>query len=187
MSPQQSGPHRIEFGPDRGTLTVRTDVTGRAARTGHRLVLGFDRWRATVSFDDGVPTRVDLTVEVESMQVLSGEGGLTPMTLPERLVARGNALKSLKSGKFGEIGFAADEITATDDGYELTGQLTICGTPRPHTVRVCVTGDDGRTQLAGESTVRQTDFGVKQYSLMMGALKVADEVVVELAATVGDT
>ncbi|MGB6246214.1 MAG: YceI family protein, partial [Gordonia sp. (in: high G+C Gram-positive bacteria)] len=60
-------------------------------------------------------------------------------------------------------------------------------TPRPHTVRVCVTGDDGRTQIAGESTVRQTDFGVKQYSLMMGALKVADEVVVELAATVGDT
>lgn len=171
---------QVELGPDSGALTIRTDVTGKAARTGHRLVIGVDDWRAVVSFDDDAPTAVALTVAVESMQVLSGEGGLTPMTAPERGVARLNALKSLKSSKFGEIVFAADDVTPVDGGYRLSGTLTICGTDRPHTVEVTAEG----ATVAGESAVTQTDFGVKPYSLMMGALKVADEVVVALEATI---
>lgn len=173
---------QVVLGPDvgagAGLLTVRTDVTGKAARTGHRLVIGFDRWRAVVYFRDEAPVSVDLTVEVDSLQVHSGQGGLTPMTAPERGVARLNALKSLKASKFGQINFAADVVTPTDPGYRLDGQLTICGTTRPHTVDV--TSDGASVQ--GESVVTQTSFGVKSYSLMMGALKVADDVIVTLKA-----
>ncbi|EGD56469.1 YceI family protein [Gordonia neofelifaecis] len=170
----------IGIGPDDGELTLRTGVAGRAARTGHALTIGFDDWHGEVTFDDETPVAVSLRVDVESMQVRSGEGGLTPMTAPERLVARTNALKSLKSSKFGEIVFTADTVTAVDGGYRLAGSLTVCGTARPHTVEVTADG----TTVSGESTVTQTDFGVKPYSLMMGALKVADDVVVALRATV---
>jgi len=179
---------QVELGPDTdagtdtGALTVRTDVTGKAARTGHRLVLGFDLWRATVSLRDEAPVAVDLNVEVDSLQVRSGEGGLTPMTAPERGVARLNALKSLKAAKFGQVTFVADAVTPTDAGYRLSGQLTICGTTKPHTVEV--TSDGASVQ--GESVVTQTDFGVKPYSLMMGALKVADDVIVALETRVPD-
>ena len=171
---------QVELGPDNGALTIRTGVTGKAARTGHRLVIGFDRWTAAISYADDAPAAVRVSVDVESLQVLSGEGGLTPMTAPERGVARINALKSLKSSKFDEITFVADEASPTDGGYRFSGTLTICGTSRPHTVEV---SSDG-VAVAGESPVTQTDFGVKPYSLMMGALKVADEVVVALEATI---
>ncbi|ALG86653.1 YceI family protein [Gordonia phthalatica] len=171
---------QVELGPDHGALTIRTGVTGKAARTGHRLVIGFDRWAAAISYTDDAPSAVRVAVDVESLQVLSGEGGLTPMTAPERGVARLNALKSLKASKFGEITFTADDVTAADGGYRLVGTLTICGMSRPHTVEVT---SDGAT-VSGESPVRQTDFGVKPYSLMMGALKVADEVVVAVEATI---
>ncbi|MBM7366787.1 YceI family protein [Gordonia hydrophobica] len=169
---------QVELGPDDGTLTLRTGVTGRAARTGHRLTIGFERWRAVVVIDDA-PASVTLTVDVESLQVLSGEGGLTPMTAPERLVARTNALKSLGSSRHPEIVFTADQVTPLDDGYRLVGELAIGGTTRKHTVDV----DSDDAVVRGESPVVQTDFGVKPYSLMMGALKVADEVVVALEAT----
>lgn len=177
---------QIELDSGNGALTVRTGVTGKAARTGHRLVIGFDRWSAAVSYPDAAasaedaPSAVRMTVDVESLQVLSGDGGLTPMTTPERGIARLNALKSLQASKFGEITFAADDATAIDGGYRLAGTLTICGTSRPHTVEVTSDG----TVVRGESPVVQTDFGVKPYSLMMGALKVADEVVVALEARV---
>lgn len=169
---------QVELGPGDGALTIATGVTGKAARTGHRLVIGFDRWRAVITDDDAGPSAVTLTIDVDSLQVRSGEGGLTPMTAPERLVARSNALKSLKSSKFGEIAFAADSVSATGDGYRLAGTLTICGTSKPHTVDVTSDG----TTVSGESPVVQTDFGVKPYSLMLGALKVADEVVIGIDA-----
>ncbi|MGB3603717.1 MAG: YceI family protein [Gordonia sp. (in: high G+C Gram-positive bacteria)] len=175
-----SSPSQILLGPEQGTFTLRTGVVGPAARTGHNLTIEFERWQATVDLDGNVPTAVVLAVNVESLQVRSGEGGITPMTPPERALARVNALKSLKVTRFGDITFRASAITATDDGYSLTGDLSICGKTRPHSVTVVVDG----TQVSGESSLKQTDFGVKQYSLMMGALKVADEVTVALEATI---
>ena len=164
----------LTFGPDNGTFTLRTGVAGTASRAGHRLTIGFSSWSAAVAMDDDSPASVELTVDVDSLEVRSGDGGLTPMTPPERAVARLNALKSLKASKFPRISFVASDVSATADGYRLDGDLTICGTSRPHSVDVVV---DGST-VSSESSVKQIDFGVKPYSLMMGALKVADEVVI---------
>lgn len=175
-----SSQSQISLGPDQGTFTLRTGVTGPAARTGHNLAIEFERWTATVDLAGDVPTTVNLTVEAESLQIRSGEGGITPMTAPERAIARVNALKSLKANKFGAISFRATAVTAVDGGYELVGELAICGKTRPQTVSVTT---DGIT-LSGETSLKQSDFGVKQYSLMMGALKVADEVTVGLEATI---
>ena len=36
--------------------------------------------------------------------------------------------------------------------------------------------------MSAESTVRQTDYGVKPYSLLMGSVQVADEVTVSFTA-----
>ena len=43
-----------------------------------------------------------------------------------------------------------------------------------------VVGDGGR--VAGTAVVKQTDFGMKPYSTLFGALKVADEVRVKIDA-----
>ena len=165
-----------------GELQVITGTAGPAAKMGHRLTLAMRSWQATVQWTGKNPAAVELTVAVDSLQVLGGGGGVTPLTAPEKAVARSNALKSLDAKKFPRIRFTSEQISTTADGYRLEGRLEIHGTSRPQTVDV--TAHDDRTRLSAEVAVRQSDFGVKPYSLMMGALKVADEVTVRFNGTV---
>ncbi|WOC11321.1 YceI family protein [Gordonia sp. MP11Mi] len=170
------------FGPDTGDLTLHTGVAGKAARTGHSLTIGFTDWSATVDVD--APSQVQVRVAVASLEVVSGEGGLTPMSAPERGVARGNATKSLKADEFGEIIFVSTGVAADGAGYRVDGTLTIAGRSREHSVVVAPSGSGADRRVAGETTVRHTDFGIKPFSTMMGALKVADEVTVRLSLSV---
>lgn len=166
-----------------GELRVLTGVTGRAAKMGHRLTIGMQSWQAVARWAGGEPVSAELTVAVDSLEVLGGEGGVTPLTGPEKGVARLNALKSLDAKKFPEIRFTADGASKTADGYRISGNLEIHGTSRPQVVDVSLSDAGDSTALTASVRVRQTDFGVKPYSLMMGALKVADEVTIEFSAT----
>jgi polyisoprenoid-binding protein YceI len=161
-----------------GELTVRTGVAGRAARMGHRLTLAMTRWQAGVNWVDGEPSTAELVVEVDSLQVLRGEGGVKGLSGPEKSVARSNALKSLSASRFPQIRFLADVIAKTEDGYRLQGTLHIRGNARPHTVDLHTDDLGDSWRLTAESTVRQSDFGVKPFSMLVGSLRVADEVTV---------
>ena len=165
-----------------GELLIRTGVAGRAARMGHRLTIAMTRWEATVAWAAAEPVSAELTVEIDSLEVLRGEGGVKGLTGPEKSLVKSNALKSLDANRYPEIRFAADEIDKTDGGYRLAGKLHIRGKSRKHVVdlRTEDLGDGWRMSV--ESSVRQTDYGVKPYSLLMGSVKVADEVSVSFTA-----
>ena len=66
---------------------------------------------------------------------------------------------------------------AGDGGLSVQGDLTLLGATRPLAFDVEV-GDDG--MLSGVAIVKQTDWGMKPYSALFGALKVVDEVEVEI-------
>lgn len=166
-----------------GTVQLRTGVTGRAARFGHRLTIGMTRWRGVVTIDGDRPTAVDLRVDVDSLEVQHGAGGAKGMSGPEKAIARGNALRSLDSAAYPEIRFLAAQVTTSEAGYRLSGVLTIRGVAQALTVDLTTTRRGEQLQLSCEATVVQTDFGIAPYSLMMGSLKVADEVGVSFAAT----
>lgn len=166
-----------------GDLLVCTATAGPAARMGHRLTIGMTDWQASVQWRGKTPVTAELTVSVDSLKVLRGEGGVTPLTAPERAVARANALRSLESGTFPQIRFSSEEITKTDDGYRLAGTVEIHGKSRPQNVDLAVREDAGRWEMSARVPITQSDFGVKPYSLMMGALKVADEVTVEFTGS----
>ncbi|AFA76151.1 YceI domain-containing protein (plasmid) [Gordonia polyisoprenivorans VH2] len=161
-----------------GTVMVRTDVTGPAARTGHRLTIEMTEWSAQVRWAGSEPESLTARIVVDSLQVRSGEGGLTPMSGPERSVARSNALKSLKADKFREIEYESSSIIKSDNGYRVEGAVCILGRSRPHPLELTVTDASGRWHITTETPLVQTEFGIKPYALMMGALKVADEVTV---------
>ena len=59
----------------------------------------------------------------------------------------------------------------------MQGDLTLLGTTRPLAFDVTV-GDGGA--LAAVAVVKQSDWGMKPYSALFGALKVVDEVEVEI-------
>jgi polyisoprenoid-binding protein YceI len=165
-----------------GELTVHTGVGGRAARMGHRLTLLMASWRITVTWSAGTPVAAQLVVDVDSLQVLHGEGGVTPLSGAEKTVARGNALKALQAKRFPQIEFHPETITGSDNGYRLAGPLRIHGVSRPCEAAVVVVEGGDHWHLTCRAEVRQTDFGVKRFSMMMGAMKVDDVVTVSLDA-----
>jgi polyisoprenoid-binding protein YceI len=166
-----------------GELLVHTGVTGRAARLGHELTLAMTTWQATVSSDGDTPVGVELTVEVASLEVVRGSGGVKALSGPEKAMARSNALAALDAKHHPTIDFRTDAIEAAKDGFRLDGVLTIHGTSARRTVEVSVTDLGDAWRVTCDAVVRQTDFGVTPYSLFMGSVKVADDVAVNFAAS----
>ncbi|MGO9508081.1 MAG: YceI family protein [Mycobacterium sp.] len=168
-----------------GELLIMTGVAGRAARMGHRLTVAMTRWQATVNWaqdDPAEPVGAELVVEVDSFEVLRGEGGVKGLSGPEKAVVRSNALKALNATRFPEIRFTAEQVTKTADGYRLSGPLQIRGKSREHVIDLRTEDLGGSWRMSAQSKVCQTDFGVKPYSLLMGSVRVADEVTVSFVA-----
>ncbi|HYO04949.1 MAG TPA: YceI family protein [Mycobacterium sp.] len=166
-----------------GQLLLHTGVAGRAARLGHNLTIAMNAWEATVSWAGNGPTAMELTVEVSSLEVLRGDGGVKSLSGPEKALARSNALGALDAERHPTIVFQSDGIEKTDDGYRLTGSLDIHGTTRPRTVDLHTEDLGDSWRVSCESVVRQSEFGVKPYSLFMGSLKVADDVTISFTAS----
>jgi polyisoprenoid-binding protein YceI len=139
-------------------------------------------WDITVTWSAGTPVAAQLVVDVDSLQVLRGEGGVTPLSGAEKAVARGNALKALQAKRFPQIEFHPETITGSDNSYRLAGPLRIHGVRRACEVAVVVADRGDQWQLTCRAEVRQSDFGVKRFSMMMGAMKVDDVVTVSLDA-----
>ena len=166
-----------------GELLIRTGVAGPAAKMGHRLTIAMQSWQASVRWRGGLPLSAELTAAVDSLHVIRGEGGVTPMSGPEKAVARFNALKSLDAKKFPQIRFTADDIVKTAGGYRLAGTVEIHGKSAPQAIDLTVDdGGGGDWAISAQARVTQSDFGIKPYSLLLGSLKVADEVTIEFTA-----
>jgi len=165
-----------------GEVLVHTGVAGRAGRMGHRLTIAMKRWRATVSWAGGEPVVAELVVQTDSFRVLRGQGGVKGLSAPEKAVVRSNALRSLGAGRFPEIRFTTDAIEKADDGYRLIGTLQIRGESRKHAIDVRTEDLGDAWRMSAQSSVRQSDYGIKPYSLLMGSLRVADDATVSFSA-----
>jgi polyisoprenoid-binding protein YceI len=88
-------------------------------------------------------------------------------------------IKKNISGLLGNdsITFTSTSVDVNDTKVKAEGSLSIAGQSRPVTLDLTAT-PDGR--LSGRMTIVQSQFGIKPFSAMMGALKVKDEVEVNL-------
>ena len=75
------------------------------------------------------------------------------------------------------------EVTATPDGYRLSGTVEIHGKSRPQSVEVRLEDRGDTWAVSAQAVLTQTDFGVKPYSLLLGAVRVADQVTIDFTAT----
>ncbi|CRZ17135.1 YceI family protein [Mycolicibacterium neworleansense] len=170
--------------PDSGELLLHTGVTGSASRMGHRLTIAVTSWQAVVEWDGDQPSAVEVTVDLDSLDVLRGEGGMTPLSGAEKALIRSNASKTLQAKRFPQAHFVSQEIDRDQDALRVSGTLDLNGRTAAQAVQVRAEDLGDCWRISGEARVRHTDFGIKQYSMLMGAMKVADEVRVTLAATV---
>ncbi|MFI0432366.1 MAG: YceI family protein [Candidatus Nanopelagicales bacterium] len=175
----------VTITPTNGDLHILTTAEGAASRAGHDLVIDVDDFRATVVLDGEQPTEVHLVAALTSLRVLSGAGGLKPLTAGDKSQIIRNAVKALKADETSGVLFAATEIVGTADGYELTGTVTIGEVNQPLIAVVTVLEGDDRWTVSSTVELRQSDFGITPYSAMFGTLKVADLVRVKFDAAIG--
>ena len=174
----------LTLGPQSGTLTLHTGVEGKAAKLGHDLTIALADWSAQATFDGDVPATVRLRAGLPSLQVVTGEGGVKPVSDKDKQSIRDNALSTLKAAQHPDVTFTSTRVRPTSTGYALDGDLSLAGSTRPATVEVTVVDAGGQWTLSGDGSVVQSEYGVKPYSAMMGALKVRDRVDVRLEASV---
>jgi polyisoprenoid-binding protein YceI len=171
----QSGTHRL--GPDNATLSVRTRRVGAAAKAGHDLLLRVDSWDATLVVGEGHgDTSMRLSADSSSLRVVEGTGGI--QELREDDVANIEQTIDDEVLKRRDIEFTSTRVSASSDGrLHAEGRLTLAGTTGPIGFDLAV-GDNGT--LSAKAVITQSEWGVKPYTALWGALKVADDVEVVL-------
>jgi polyisoprenoid-binding protein YceI len=169
----QAGTHQI--GPSNGSLKIKTGREGAAAKAGHDLVLEAKTWDGTVEIGDNAS--VTLNVDPGSIEVESGSGGAKPLGDKDK----GDIKKSMKDKILGssQITFKSSEVQADNGSMNVRGDLSIAGGSDSINVPLTV-GDDGTVR--GSVKLSQSAFGIKQFKALMGALKVSDQVEVQIEA-----
>lgn len=162
-----------DLGPANGSLTVHTSRQGMAARAGHDLVIDVERWDATLD-----ASGLNGTIDASSLAVREGHGGVKALSDSDKAEIKKNlAEKVLKTAQNPQIAFASDPLSAPPDGaWTVNGRLTLVGVTNPIEMAVAVTSTDSEVLLTTSVTIVQSQFGIKPFSAMLGALKVADAV-----------
>jgi polyisoprenoid-binding protein YceI len=169
-----AGTHRL--GPDSATLSVQTERAGAAAKAGHDLLIRVTSWHATIVVGEAPgEVSLELVADPTSLRVEEAHGGMMELDKADidniHQTIDDEVLHRL------EIAFRSTAATIDGDVIHAEGELTLVGRSAPISFDVRV-GDDGA--LAGSAVVKQTDWELKPYSALFGALKVADEVRVEV-------
>ena len=169
--PTEAGTYRL--GPDDGTLSLRTGRTGAAAKAGHDLLIHVTVWEGTLmAGDDPADASIELNADGRSLRVREGTGGMKSLTDDDRAeIAQAIDDEILKGHA---ITFRSTQVRPADGGgLSVQGDLTLVGETRPIAFDLAAS-DDGAHRAT--VLVKQTDWGIKPYSILFGALKVADEV-----------
>jgi len=170
----QPGTHKL--GPDNGTLSVKTGRSGAAAKAGHDLTIHVGSWEATLTIgDDPAQSNLTLDADASSLSVIDGTGGIQSLGDDDKKNIKKTIDDDVLKGE--SIQFRSTSVQGSDGTLSVQGDLTLRGKSNPITFDLTV-GDDGR--VSGTAVVKQTDWGMKPYSALFGALKVADEVKVEI-------
>ncbi len=173
-----------EVGPSQGTLQLHTGREGVAKKVGHDLIIEAKKWTAKVNVDadDLTKSTASVTVDTRSLEVVSGEGGAKALSDKDRKDIKENIDKKvLKTDKFPDITFTSSRVESKGaDKVTVHGDVTIMGTARPASMDITLAAG----KATGTMTLKQTDWGIKPFSALMGALKLADVLQVQVEATV---
>ena len=173
-------PGTHELGPDNATLQVKTYREGMASKAGHDLVIDVTTWQATVTAgEDSTPVSVVLSADPRSLRVRDGHGGAKPLSDKDRGDITKNIDKKVLGGHAIDFRSSAVERPGDDGRLHVSGELQMGGTARPVSFDLGV-GPDGRVE--GTVPLKQSEWGIKPFTALMGALKVRDEVEIVMDA-----
>ncbi|MDQ1392778.1 MAG: hypothetical protein QOF30_1755 [Acidimicrobiaceae bacterium] len=165
------GSHNI--GPQDGKVLVNVYKDGMAAKMGHDLTLEATSWsgKADINPDDPSASSVQVTIDAGSLEVVEGKGGAKPLSDNDKRDIKKNITDKVLRDT--SISFESTGVSGSTPRLQLKGDLTINGQTQPVNLDLNV-DDSGHAK--GTASFKQTQFGLKPFSAMMGALKVKDSV-----------
>jgi polyisoprenoid-binding protein YceI len=172
-------PGRHHLGMDNGRIVLHTFRDGLAATAGHDLTIEVGRWSGELTLNEDLsPADLQVQIDMGSLIVREGTGGIKPLTDRDRREIAVTARKTLGSDRHPEATFAATDFKPGDDGGgTVTGTLALAGVSRPLRLQVSKTGPD---RYHATTTVVQSTYGIKPYTGFFGALRVRDAVDVDV-------
>jgi polyisoprenoid-binding protein YceI len=177
-----AGRHHLDT--DRGRILLTTLRQGLAASAGHDLTLEPATWSGELEVGpDAAPVSLEVSVDLSSLVVREGTGGLKPLTDRDRREIAATARKVLSAQRHPDATFSATAFEPAgpdQDGGVIAGTLTLAGQSRPLRLAVRSSGPGG---YVATGSVTQSEFGIKPYTGFLGALKVADAVGVRVEVT----
>jgi polyisoprenoid-binding protein YceI len=178
-----AGRHHLDT--DRGRILLTTLRQGLAAQAGHDLTIEPVSWSGELEIGAGsAPVSLDVRIDMSSLVVREGTGGLKPLSDRDRREIASTARKVLSVQRHPDATFSAtgfEPASADSADGVITGTLTLAGRSRP--LRLAVRAD-GPGRYVATASVTQSDFGIKPYTGFLGALKVADAVGIEVRVAV---
>jgi hypothetical protein len=153
---------------------VATSRAGAAAKAGHDLLIDVTSWEATLVV--GRQSSIVFAADGGSLRVREGTGGIKPLGEDDKKAIDGTIDGILEKRP---IEFRSTEVHVDGTVIRARGEAVVRGIAQP--IEVEVSAVDGG--LSAAVVLRQTDFGIKPYSALFGALQVADEVTVAFGAT----
>ncbi len=177
-------PGTYELGPHNARLVVDTSRSGGAAKAGHDLTLEVTSWAGTIQLGaEPNGTSVTLHADGSSLRVREGRGGIKKLDEDDKeniqQTIDDDVLRSTP------IDFRSSAVEGDSESSRLLvrGELEFAGRTNPIAFDLDLAQDG---HITGSATVKQSDWGIKPYSALFGALKVADEVTVTIDANVGN-
>ncbi len=167
----QAGTYKL--GPDNASLHVQTGRSGAAAMAGHDLTIDVTSWEATLEVGDS--SSFALSADPTSLHVREGKGGVQALKDDDKEEIRKTIDKDVLQEK--GITFQSSSVDTAGDSLTVSGDLELGGRSKP--VTFDVSESDGT--VTGSATIKQSDWGIKPYSALFGALNVNDDVTVVVA------
>lgn len=174
----------MRFGPDNGRMLLRTGRKGVGSTVGHDLTIEVTDWSVQMDVPETGPADATATAHVElgSLAVRTGTGGARPLTDKDRGEIEKNARRTLDVDRHPTATFESTRIVTSDDGATISGTLTLHGVAAAIDVVVREATPD---RYRATTVVTQSAYGIKPYSAFLGALKVLDDIEVEIEVELG--
>jgi polyisoprenoid-binding protein YceI len=172
------------FAPDRAECQVLVFREGLLSVAAHDLLL-----RATAFSLEIADDRASVKAEIDARSLRVVHAMRDGRELPGALSAsdrqdieatiRGAVLRT---DRFPAIRFTSTGVTGRVDGWELRGDVELCGAARGVVILV----HRGGGRLEAEVRLHQPDFGIRPYRAMLGALRIRADVLVRASVRLDD-
>ena len=173
------------FNQSNATCYIFTFKDGLLSLLAHDLKLKVLRFKINIEDSPKASSpwlQANATFDATSIQTVCAiKGGIEDLKILSKQncidINKNIANDILRSKKFLAIQFKSNSISGLADNFVIIGQLTICNVTR----QIKVPLKQFKGQYQAKITLNQTDFNIKPFSALMGAMTIKPEIMIRIA------